>query len=37
MGGEATLENIELLCATHNQWRAIKVFGLEKMRRHYEP
>ncbi len=37
LGGEATLENIELLCATHNQWRAIKVFGLEKVRRHFEP
>jgi hypothetical protein len=31
LGGEATPENLRLLCKSHNQRAAIEVFGLEKM------
>jgi 5-methylcytosine-specific restriction endonuclease McrA len=27
LGGESTVENLQLLCRTHNQWRAFKSFG----------
>lgn len=27
LGGSTTTENLRLLCRTHNQWRAEKIFG----------
>src|SRR3989338_3384231 len=34
LGGKSTSENLRLLCATHNQWRAEETFGKEKVSNH---
>lgn len=36
LGGEATVDNIRLLCRAHNQREAIDQFGLQKMALHIE-
>ena len=33
-GGTHTIDNLELLCANHNRFRAVQAFGLIKMRRY---
>ncbi len=35
-GGTSKLENLTLLCPSHNQYRAIQAYGLAKMRRFWE-
>lgn len=34
LGGSNQLENLELLCPAHNRYRALNVFGAEKMKSH---
>jgi hypothetical protein len=31
LGGETTLDNLQLLCRSHNRFRAVQVYGREKM------
>jgi len=35
LGGTTTLENLRVLCRSHNQWQALQSFGREKMQSYW--